>query len=75
MSLLSLAETGGRAKRLSQHLAAVCWQLCVVEKWRDIQEAFSLSTPEHFHCAKLLVGTCIGLGIRVFVPVSTRNRT
>jgi hypothetical protein len=48
---------------------------CVVQKWRDIQESFSLNTPHHFHCAKLLFGTCVGLGIRVVVPLSVKNRT
>jgi hypothetical protein len=48
---------------------------CVVQKWRDIQESFSLNTPHHFHCAKLLFRTCVGLGIRVVVPLSVKNRT
>jgi hypothetical protein len=48
---------------------------CVVQKWRDIQESFSLTTPQHFHCAKLLFGTFVGLGIRVVVPLSVKNKT
>jgi hypothetical protein len=46
---------------------------CVVQKWRDIQETFSLNTPEHFHFAKLLFGTCVGLGVRAVIPVNLKN--
>jgi len=46
---------------------------CVVQKWRDVQETFSLNTPEHFQCAKLLFGSCVGLGVRVVIPVNLRN--
>jgi hypothetical protein len=37
---------------------------CVVQKWRNLQESFILSAPEHFRFAKLLLGTSVGLGIR-----------
>jgi hypothetical protein len=39
------------------------------------QESYSLNTSQHFHCAKLLFGTCVGLGIRVVVPLSVKKNT
>jgi hypothetical protein len=46
---------------------------CIVQKWRDIQETFSLCRPEHFHCAKLLFGASAGLGVRAVIPLSLRR--
>jgi len=46
---------------------------CVVQKWRDLQESFLLSTPQHFRFAKLLLGECVGLGVRCIIRCSLRN--
>ncbi len=46
---------------------------CITQKWRDIQETFSLCRPEHFQYARLLFGASVGLGVRAVIPLSLRG--
>jgi hypothetical protein len=46
---------------------------CVVQKWRELQETFLLSTAQHFRFAKLLLGTCVGVGVRCIIRCSLKN--
>jgi hypothetical protein len=43
---------------------------CVVQKWRDVQETFTLCSREHFKFAKELLGTSVGLGVRCTLKCS-----
>ena len=40
----------------------------VVEKWRTAQEQVNLTLPEHLQSAQKILGTSVGIGVRVFLP-------
>jgi hypothetical protein len=40
----------------------------VVQRWRDTQQFFEVTYPEHMDFAVGIFGLSVGLGVRVFVP-------
>jgi hypothetical protein len=40
----------------------------VVQRWRDTQQFFEVTYPEHMDFAMGIFGLSVGLGVCVFVP-------
>ncbi len=47
---------------------------CVVEKWRDEQEAFVLTNPHDLSFAQSLFGWAVGIGVRCIIPCQIKSQ-
>ena len=47
---------------------------CVVEKWREDQEAFVLTNPRDLSFAQSFLGSAVGIGVRCIIPCQIKSK-